>query len=446
MKLHVSSDKLLIFSYFSGVILLGSLFLMLPCSWMGEKPLSYIDALFTATSAVCVTGLTSVDTALYTRFGQAIILLLIQLGGLGLITFTTILIMIPRRKISLVNRGIVKEFTLDEIDYDPKKVARNIVVLTGLIEIAGTAILFPAFWRHGVKDPLWAAAFHSVSAFCNAGFSTFSTNLEEYAADPAISLTIAGLIVAGGLGFIVWVNIAQKMLRRRKRLTPYSVTVMTTTIGLIVVGALYFCLAEWNRAYAGLGPGAKILAGLFQSITPRTAGFDTIPQQNLSAVSIIGTIFLMYVGGSSGSTAGGIKTSTFYILLMTAIRGTDDATGDLIVRRRAVPNSTVVKAMQIAMKALGLIMVAIGFVLAIEGRRIASGELRIIQIIFECFSAFGTVGLSMGLTMSLSAMSKLVLIFTMFAGRVGLVAMAMPAPGKKMEKLVDFARADHIVG
>jgi trk system potassium uptake protein TrkH len=446
MKLRVSNDKLLIFSYFIGVILLGSLLLMLPGAWAGEKSLPYIDALFTSTSAVCVTGLASVDTALYTRFGQTIILFLIQLGGLGLITFTTMLVMLPRRKISLVSRGIVRDFTLDEVDYDPKKVMRNIIILTVSIELAGAMLLFPAFYARNAEAPVFAAIFHSVSAFCNAGFSIYSTNLEAYVADPVISLTIAGLIVAGGLGFVVWVNIAQRVLGRKKMLSPYSVTVILTTACLIAGGTIFFCITEWNGAYAKFPPAVKMLAALFQSITPRTAGFDTVPQQNLGAVSILATIFLMYVGGASGSTAGGIKVSTFSILLILALRGTDDITGDLIMRKRAISNSTVVKAVQIAMKAMGIIIASVLCVLAIEGWRIASGEMRIIQVIFECFSAFGTVGLSMGLTMSLSPLSKFVLILTMFSGRVGLVAMAMPTPGKKIEKLVNFARADHIVG
>lgn len=229
-------------------------------------------------------------------------------------------------------------------------------------------------------------------------------------------------------------------------LSFYSVTVILTTAALIACGTAFFLVFEWNGAYSGMGAGTKTLAAIFQSITPRTAGFDTVPQVNLGPLAIIGTIALMFIGGSSGSTAGGIKTSTFYILLKLAIRGTDKNTGNLVIRGRAIPYDTVIKAVQIALKAGALAMLSAGLLILAEAERVATGEVSVTQIIFESVSAFGTVGLSMGLTSTLGALSKAVIILTMFAGRVGLVAMALPAPGKKIEQLVDFATADHIVG
>jgi trk system potassium uptake protein TrkH len=447
MKLNLSSDKVLIFGYFTVVILLGSLSLMVPAAWSGATPLQYIDALFTSTSAVCVTGLTSVDTAVYTRFGHVSIMALIQLGGLGLITFTTIYIMLPRRKVSFLNRGIVKDFSIDEIDHEPKAIIRNILIATFAIEGAGALSLFIAFARAGTPSPLFNAIFHGVSAFCNAGFSTFGDkNLEGYATNAHVSLTICALIVIGGLGFVVIEDIAKRAARRKKMLAFYSGTVIRTTAGLILFGAAFFAVAEWGKAYAHLAPGYKVIAAIFQSITPRTAGFDTIIQSSLSPYSVLVTMVLMFIGGSSGSTAGGIKTSTFFIVLMLALRGTDETNGSLVVRRRAIPNPTIMKAIQIVIKAVMLVVIGTMLLCIAEAHEIAAGRMRVVEAMFEVVSAFGTVGLSLGITAKLSVAGKIVIIMMMYAGRVGLVAMALPKPGKRIEQLVDFANADHIVG
>jgi trk system potassium uptake protein TrkH len=446
LKYRLSSDKVLIFGYFTGIILAGALSLWVPAAWKGPSRLAFIDALFTSTSAVCVTGLASVETALYTGLGQSLVMSLIQLGGLGLITFTTLLIMVPRRKISLVNRGIVKDFSIDEIEQDPKAIMRNILIVTFAVEAAGAISLFIAFASRGVERPLFNAVFHAVSAFCNAGFSTFSSNLEAYAGDPHVSLTVAALIVIGGLGFVVVEDVVKVAFRRKRRLAFYSGTVIRTTGALIIAGWAFFTIAEWGRAYAFLEPWQRPIAGLFQSITPRTAGFDTVPQNALSAYSVLFTMGLMFVGGSSGSTAGGIKTSTFFILLMLAIRGTDETNGTLPVRGRAISNQTIIKATQIAIKALMIILAGIALLCVAEADRLAAGDMKLTEIMFEVISAFGTVGLSLGITMKLSVAGKLVIILMMYVGRVGLVAMALPKSARRMDRYVDFTGADHIVG
>jgi len=445
-RFRLSSDKVLIFGYFTGVIAIGALSLLIPGAWGGPDGLSFIDALFTSTSAVCVTGLTSVDTALYSGFGQGIVLSLIQLGGLGLITFTTLLIMVPRRKISLVNRGIVKDFSIDEIEHDPKSIIRNILIVTFALESVGALSLFAGFAARGVDRPIFTAVFHAVSAFCNAGFSTFSANLEAYAGDPLVSLSIAALVVVGGLGFVVVEDVVLVALRKKRRRAFYSGTVLRTTGALILAGWAVFTILEWNRAYAFLQPWQRPIAGLFQSITPRTAGFDTVSQSALSAPSLLVTMGLMFVGGSSGSTAGGIKTSTFYILLMLALKGTDETNGTLPIRGRAIPNGTIIKAMQIAIKALMIVIVGVALLCLAEADKLASGEIRVVEAMFEAVSAFATVGLSLGITAKLSMAGKIVIIALMYVGRVGLVAMALPKSEKRMERWVDFAGADHIVG
>jgi len=446
MKIRLTSDKLIIFSYFTSVILVGTFVLILPGAYGGKEGLTLVDALFTATSAVCVTGLTTVGTDSFSLGGQAAILVMIQLGGLGLITFTTLLIMVPRRKISLFTRGIVREFSIDEIEHDPRRIMRNIINVTLAAEAVGALSLWIAFARNGVDRPLFSALFHSVSAFCNAGFSTFSRNLKDFVRDSHVVLTIAVLVVIGGLGFVVVEDVFKVALRLKRRLAFYSGTVLRTTAFLILSGWAFFTLAEWAGAYAGLEPGYKVLAGFFQSITPRTAGFDTIAQDRLSSYSILITMILMYVGGSSGSTAGGIKTSTFFILAMLALKGTEETNGSLPVRGRSIPSATILKAIQISIKALMIILTSVVLLCFAEAPKLESGSLRLIDVIFEAFSAFGTVGLCLGITPGLSAAGKLNLIATMYAGRVGLVAMALPRPGRRMERLVDFASADHIVG
>ena len=244
-SMGISRDKLFIFGYFLGIILMGSFLLELPLSWQGGKVLPYIDSLFTSTSAVCVTGLTTVDTSLYSRFGQTVIALLIQFGGLGLITFATVYAAMPKKRISLISRGIIKDYYIDEVDYDPKRIVKHIVITTAAIESIGTLILYLHF--RTLKDGLFVSVFHAISAFCNAGFSTFSNNLESYVADPVVCLTISGLIVLGGIGFMVMSDVGKCVRGKKKRLSSHSRVVIGMTFTLIVVGAILFLALEWNH-------------------------------------------------------------------------------------------------------------------------------------------------------------------------------------------------------
>jgi trk system potassium uptake protein TrkH len=439
----ISRDKLLIFGYFLGVILLGSLLLKLPGAWQGQRPLSYIDSLFTSTSAVCVTGLNSVDTSLYSRFGQTVIAFLIQFGGLGLITFVTVYTAMPKTKISLVNRGIIKDYYIDEVDYDPKRIVKHIVLTTLVIETIGTLLLYVRF--RSLKDGLFVAAFHSISAFCNAGFSTFSNNLESYVADPLVSLTVAGLIVLGGIGFMVMSDVGECMSGKKKRLSSHSRIAIGMTVALIVSGALLFLFLEWNHAMKGLTPGAKILASIFQSVTPRTAGFDTIPQNRFSDASILITMLLMFIGASPASTGGGIKTTTFFVLIAVALRGVDER-GRLPVDRRSVSSATIIKAVGIVGKSALILLISATAVLTFERGAVISGKFGLVEVLFEVISALATVGLSQGITAGLAVGSKLVLILTMFAGRVGLFAMALNSGASRIEHYVDLPDTNLIVG
>lgn len=439
----ISRDKLLIFGYFLGVILIGSLLLELPGAWQGNKPLPYVDSLFTSTSAVCVTGLTTVDTSLYSRFGQTIIAFLMQFGGLGLITFATVYAAMPKKRISLVNRGIIKDYYLDEVDYDPKRIVKHIVLTTLAIETIGTLLLYVRF--RSLEDGLFVAVFHAISAFCNAGFSTLSNNLEGYVADPLVSLTISGLIVLGGIGFVVMSDVGECVGGKKKRLSSHSRIAIGMTVALIVAGALLFLILEWNHAMKGLTPGAKILASIFQSVTPRTAGFDTIPQNKFSDASILITMLLMFIGASPASTGGGIKTTTFFVLIAVTLRGVDEK-GRLPVERRSVSSETIIKAVGIVGKAALILIISATAVLTFERGAVISGKFGLVEVLFEVISALATVGLSQGITAGLAAGSKLVLILTMFAGRVGLFAMALNSGANRIEHYVDLPDTNLMVG
>lgn len=444
MKRRVSSERIIIVSYFVGIILAGSLLLMLPVSWTGPEPLRYVDALFTSTSAVCVTGLTSVDTALYSRFGQWVIMLLIQFGGLGIITFAAIYIANPRRRVSLVSRTIIKEYYIDEVQSNPKRIVKGVLITTFAIEAIGAVILWTQF-RGRVGDDPFVAIFHAVSAFCNAGFSTFSENLEGYVANPAVNLAICGLVITGGLGFLVHEDLVARALGKARRLSYHSKVAIGMTAILLILGTVAFLILEWDGAYAAFPWPMKILAAFFQSMAPRTAGFDTVSQVNLGYTSIILTMILMFIGACPGSTGGGVKTTTFFVLFMVALKGADEDDA-LCFRGRAIPARAIIKALGIVGKAVFIVVASVVLLTWSERAVMARGEIRFVQYLFEAISAFGTVGLSMNTTFTLNDLSKIIVVLTMFAGRIGLFTMALPIPGKEIERYVDLPKADVMLG
>ena len=441
MNIRIGRDRLLLLGYFLGTILVGSILLILPASWNGSGKLHYIDALFTSTSAVCVTGLITVNTADYSRFGQAVIMCLIQMGGLGLITFATLYIALPRRRISIVSRGLISDYTLSEVEYQPKKIIRSILGLTFAIEGLGMLILNLSFRKMGL--PFFVSAFHAISAFCNAGFSTFPNNLENFVIDPLVNVAMMTLIILGGLGFIVMRDIGKVISRERTHLSYHSVIVLKTTSALIILGAVAILALEYRTTLSGMTLWQKIMASLFASVTPRTAGFDTIVPNRFSTGSILVTILLMFIGASPASTGGGVKTTTFFILLMTAFRYRDGS-DSLDYRGRAIGGHTVFKAVGIVVKGLAIVFVAVIFIEVMEKAR--GNILLTINVIYEVVSAFATVGLSLGITPSLGDTSKMVLILTMFIGRVGLFAMALPRSGRKVEGYASLPSADLMIG
>jgi len=437
LRLRIASDKVLIFSFFISVILIGSFFLSIPGVFAAGK-LRYIDALFTATSAVCVTGLITVDTPDFSLLGQSIIMILIQVGGLGIITFSTIFLSSSRKRISIVGRGVVGEYSISEVEYKPKAIIKAIIKYTFIFETIGFLFYILAFGGEGAG--LFDALFHAVSAFCNAGFSTFRNSFENYITHPLVNLNTIFLIISGGLGFLVIKDIRKSLTGQRKHLSYHSTIVLKTTLSLLAAGTIAFFILESDHSLAGLNFFQRLLASLFQATTPRTAGFDTIPQDSLSQGSQLLTVLLMFIGASPASTGGGIKTTTFYILLITAFRYRDSS--DLVTYgKRKLPPRLIFKAVGVVVKALLIVLAAAVFLIIME----AGSSLSLADAVFEIVSAFGTVGLSKGITAGLRDISKVILILTMFTGRVGLFALALPKTRRDVDGYAELPSADVLI-
>ena len=410
-KKKLTSFQIIILG-FSCVILLGTILLILPISNREGTATSFLDALFTSTSAVCVTGLVVHDTATYwSAFGQLVILLLIQIGGMGVITVVASLAMVSGRKISLMQRS-----TMQEAIAAPKvggivRLTGFIVKVTLLIELLGAVLMAPVFCRDFGIRGLWMALFHSVSAFCNAGFDLMGTksafsSLTGYAENPVINLTIMFLIIVGGIGFLTWDDIGTNKLHLHKYRMQSKVILCTTAV-LLLIPAIYFFFYE----FTALDTGERILSSLFQAVTPRTAGFNTMDLTSLSDPGKLIIMALMLIGGSPGSTAGGMKTTTVAVLSATALASFRREDQVHLFDRRIdddiVKNAVTILLMYLALSLAGGLIISIS-----EG-------LPIMDCLFETVSAVGTVGLSLGITPSLGTLSRIVLILLMFFGRVG---------------------------
>lgn len=308
-------------------------------------------------------------------------------------------------------------------------------------EIAGTVLLFIAFFRGDVTSPLFSALFHSVSAFCNAGFSLFPDSFESFKNNGLVNITVSLLIIVGGIGFMVISDINQFLRGRKRRLRFHSKLMLVASLSLIVVGAVFYGILEWNSAFAGLAARDKILPIIFQSVTTRTAGFNSIPQSDLSPVSKVFTLLMMFIGAGSGSTAGGIKVSTAFILFIILYQGVDDS-GEIVLFKRRLTSDNLTRAALFFVKAVSIVFLSIIFMTYFESGKGFSQ----LDIIFECFSALGTVGLSTGLTAHLSIAGKLVIIGTMFAGRVGLFALIMPMNVSSKDRFVDYPKGEVLIG
>ncbi|MDK2799028.1 MAG: trk/ktr system potassium uptake protein [Clostridiales bacterium] len=409
---------------FATIILIGAVLLNLPIASKDGQSIGFLNALFTATSAVCVTGLVVVDTYTHwTVFGQIIILTLIQIGGLGFMTMATLLSFVLRRRITLKERLLIVESLNQYNIQGVVKLIQRILIGTLIFEGAGAIILSLRFIPDfGVVNGTYKGIFHAISAFCNAGFDLMGeyqqfSSLTMYVDDLIVNLVVMSLIVIGGLGFAVWDDVYRA--KNFRGLQLHTKLVLSITGALLVFGFIFFFLMEFNNP-ATLKPlniKGKVLASMFQSVTIRTAGFNTINQPDMTNASVFVTMFLMFIGGSPGSTAGGIKTATVGVLIFTVlavIKGKEDI--ELFERR--INHS-------IALRALAITAISVVLVVTVTVILSIFKDATLVEVLFEAISAFGTVGLSLGITPSLSDISKLALIITMFLGRVGVLTMAL---------------------
>jgi len=415
---------------FFTVIMLGALLLTLPVSTQDGRGASFLDALFTATSATCVTGLIVQNTVTYwSGFGQFVIICLIQIGGMGVVTLAVAITMISGKKIGLMQRSTMQEaISAHQVG--------GIVLLTGFIirgilltELLGALVMFPVFARDfGWKTGAWYAVFHSISAFCNAGFDLLGSkqpyiSLVEYGGNPVITITIALLIIIGGIGFMTWDDIRTHKLRLRKYRLQSKVILLTTTI-LIVLPALFFYYYEFSQPqWAEFTRQEKLLGAFFQAVTPRTAGFNSVDLGLFSEAGQMLLMVLMLIGGAPGSTAGGMKVTTLAVLIMTAVAVFNRRESAQGFGRR-IAGDTVRNAATISLLYISLCFLGAFAISCIE-------NLPMVTCLFEAASAIGTVGLTLGITPQLGSASRLILIILMFIGRVGGLTLVFTALFKK---------------
>lgn len=428
-KFNITYAKLSALGLFI-IIIIGAVLLSLPISSRTGEFTPFINALFTSTSATCVTGLVVYDTySHFSVFGQSVILVLIQVGGLGFMIIATMFLLVLHKRIGIRERGLLKE-SLSSIQIGGVvRLAKHILIGTFLLEGIGAIILSIKFsLEMGIVPGIFNGIFHSISAFCNAGFDLMGrygaySSLTRYSGDITVNFIIMALIVMGGIGFVVWEDIYINKLKLEK-FQLHSKIVLYTTALLILCSAIAFYMMERNNLLANVGIREAVLSSLFQAITPRTAGFNTIDTASLSQGSMLLTMILMVIGGSPGSTAGGIKTTTFVVAILTIISAVKHSDELNIFGRRLEDN--------ILKRAYSIISIYIlGALLATLLISISQPELMLSNIAFEVLSAIGTVGMSTGITSQLLVTSKLVIITLMFCGRIGSLAVVMAVAANK---------------
>ena len=390
----------------------------MPFSTYAGASISFVDALFTSTSAVCVTGLIVQNTAtFFTPLGQVIILILFQLGGLGIMAFSTLILLVAGRKVSIQDKIIIQQDYHHTAAKNVKTLIKNVFFYAIALEGIGTLFLFLK-WQG--KFPgfrgLFYSLFHAISAFCNAGFSVFSDSLESFRGDVWTNVTIMILIVLGSLGFLVLsegLDFFSKIIsRRRKSLSLHSKLVWIMTLSLIVLPFISFLLIEWSHALQGFSLKEKILASLFQVITARTSGFNTMALESLNPATVFLLISLMFIGASPGSTGGGVKTSTIGVIF-AFIKSRIAARESINLFYRSLPFDLVTKAFTVVVLSICVIFASSAVLF------LTQPGMSMEETFFEVFSAFGTVGLSLGMTAKLNAVGKIVIVLTMFIGRIG---------------------------
>jgi len=444
---HLSPARIFVLS-FAGVILIGAVFLSFSFA-VTKDPLTFVDALFTSASAVCVTGLVVIDIGKdLSILGQVITIFLFQIGGLGIITFSTVFFVLMGRGISSKGREIVQSTFLHTPTRDFITILKSVLKFTFFFEFIGMLLLFTRFSQDfpmGVA--LYQAIYHAISAFNNCGYSLFSDSLIGYQGDLVINLTIMGLIVFGGIGFIVQYEILSKLKGIQRKLSIHSRIVLITTAIMILAGAIFFYLFERNHVIKDLPIMTKVLVSLFQSITPRTCGFNTVDIGLLTNATILSLIVLMFIGASPGSTGGGVKTTSAAILILmiwNRLKGNED----INIFNRTIPREIISRTLSIIFASAFSVSIVTSVLLITGGGNLPPLENRhlFVEYLFEVVSAFGTVGLSMGVTPKLGDVQKLAIILMMFAGRVGPLTLAFSLSRSTGKTGITYAEEGVMVG
>jgi trk system potassium uptake protein TrkH len=444
---HLSPERLFILS-FAAVICGGGFLLGLPIS-AAKTPIPWVDALFQSASAVCVTGLATIHVGQdLSTTGQVILMILFQVGGLGILTFSTLFFVILGRGLASKERDIMQSVFLYTPRRDLASILKFVFLSTLLYEGGGTLILWARFSRdYSWNEAFYRGLFHAVSAFNNCGFSLFSDSFTSYQGDLIVNLTVMGLIIAGGIGFIVHYELHMRIFGSQRRLSVHTKMVLLVTTALIIAGAGLFYIFEHHRILQGLPLQNCVLASLFQSITPRTAGFNTVDIGLLANETILVLVILMFIGASPGSTGGGVKTTSagiLFLLMWCRLRGREDVN----VFNRTIPRDLLNRAISIILVSSLSILVVTSILLlsAPQPLHPTAGRHLFVEYLFETVSAFGTVGLSMDLTPSLNALQKLAIIVMMFAGRVGPLTLAFSLARMTARKGFTYAEEGVMVG
>ena len=433
---------------FLAVIAVGTILLSLPISSNSGQWTSIFDSLFTSTSAVCVTGLIVKDTAVhFSLFGQIVILCLIQIGGIGFITITSLMFLIIGKRIKYSSRLTLQESLSKDNNQGIIKHLKHVLLLVFTTELLGFIFLAPSFVElFGVTDGLYKSLFISVSAFCNAGFDILGVSGGEfasvapYADNSLILIPIMFLIIVGGLGYLVIFDVLGNL--KRKSMSLHSKIVLWVTGVLIIGGAVLYMVLEWNNpeTLGKFGTWDKIVNAFFQSVTTRTAGFATIDQSLMRSSSILLTCILMFIGGSPASTAGGVKTTTMFVLLLMIFKRTNSK-GDIVYKKKKISNAIIRKTVRVIIVAIMLIISSVFLICLIEGNTFS-----VTEVFYEVISAISTVGTTMGITPNLQLASRMIIILLMFVGRVGTITLTVAFANREKVNDIEYPDSKLMVG
>ena len=445
-SLHLTPTRIFVFS-FAGFIMLGTLALWLPFA-ASQGSLRFVDALFTSASAVCVTGLAPIDIGRDLSFaGQLITLVLFQVGGLGIITFSVVLFALMGRGISFKSREITQSAFLHTPKNDFNLIIKKVLWYTFIIESIGVLLLFLRLVQEfPIGQAFYHAVYNAVSAFNNCGYSLFPDNMMRYQSDVLVNVTIMLLIISGGIGFIVQQEVIAKLRDAKKKLSLHTRIVLVTTAALILVGAICFYFMEMDNVLKGASTKTAILSSLFQTVVPRTAGFNTVDIGILTNSTILVIIVLMFIGASPGSTGGGVKTTSFailFLLIINRMKGNENVN----IANRTIPPELVERTISIIFASAIIIGIIAAVLLLAGNSNLAplASRYQFVEYLFETVSAFGTVGLSMNLTPKLNDVQKYAIILMMFIGRVGPLTLAF-AWYSARKKGITYAEESVMVG